>query len=626
MPAMHGPDASMQPVHDAGGQPHDTVIQVPHGMVNEVNQSDGGMPVSSGFGVEPPRGPHSTARIRVLVARASDHWGIWGMAASAGGKAVVTGDSGFALIDEVYGKDTADVVVRAMGYTEGRARVPIRPGETTFVVVTLADTLSAKIDDLAKGDKIEGTEQIADDSVDAGFVIKPAVTLDLPANALVTPWGMAATEAGTFSYVLLNDPLEAAVAPNGTTARAQDGSLVQLKLRALFEARVTQGGTIFALTKPAGVDVPIAAGAADAAAGSGTDHLYWFDPSAGAFVEAGAITEKSGIAHGEIDHFGLWAIGRPATTLGCLHGQVQDGTGTAAPFAVLRTTQVDGLGSQLIWADAGGNYCAEADRGGMLQAFGLAGSTAQGLLRIDATLGPVSSPADATAPLCASDTSTCTDAGALMAMPYGLRCVQGMIEQTTWSVRWLATLTASESPNTSGTIEAGKPFCIEVPADSSLQISTDSGNCGDMQAIAAGPSALCGEGSDCVDLGTLKCCEVQETCGDSKDNDCDSMVDEGCMCGSAACNPAGDICCTPQETCGFHAAQTKKCVAPDTTGLPNVMCPDAMFDSVPLTGCCRSDMRCGIMDNQFGLGCVAREDATDVFPLDAPLAPLSCTQ
>src|SRR5262249_30253220 len=156
------------------------------------------------------------------------------------------------LIDEVYGKDTADVLVRAMGYTEGRARVPIRPGETTFVVVTLAETLSAKIDDLAKGDKIVGNEQVPDDSVDAGFVIKPAVTLDLPANALVTPWGMPATESGTLSYALLNDPLEAAVAPNGTAARAKDGSPEPLKLRALFEVRVTQGGTLFALTKPAG--------------------------------------------------------------------------------------------------------------------------------------------------------------------------------------------------------------------------------------------------------------------------------------------------------------------------------------------------------------------------------------
>jgi hypothetical protein len=248
------------------------------------------------------------------------------------------------------------------------------------------------------------------------------------------------------------------------------------------------------------------------------------------------------------------------------------------------------------------------------------------LLRIDATLGPVSSPADATAPLCAGDTSTCADAGALMAMPYGLRCVKGTIEQTMWPVRWTATATSGETPNPSGMIEAGKPFCIEVPAESSLQISTDSGNCGDMQAIAAGPSALCGEGSDCVDLGTLKCCEVQEICGDSKDNDCDSMVDEGCTCGTTMCSPVGDICCTPQETCGLHAAQTKKCLAPDITGLPNAMCPDAMFDSVPLPGCCRADMRCGIMDNQFGFGCVAREDASDVFPLDAPLAPLSCTQ
>jgi hypothetical protein len=37
-------------------------------------------------------------------------------------------------------------------------------------------------------------------------------------------------------------------------------------------------------------------------------------------------------------------------------------------------------------------------------------------------------------------------------------------------------------------------------------------------------------------------------------------------------------------------------------------------------------MRCGVSDGQFGFGCVAREDAMDVFALAASLAPMTCTQ
>jgi hypothetical protein len=295
------------------------------------------------------------------------------------------------------------------------------------------------------------------------------------------------------------------------------------------------------------------------------------------------------------------------------------------PFAVLRTTQLGAPGSQLLWTDASGNFCVEADGGATLPVFGVASSAASGLLRIDTTIGPFSSPQDAAAPLCSGDASTCGNGGALMAMPYGLRCVQGMIEQTAWEVSWNAIPTA-DGAGTGGYIEPGKPFCIEVPGDSMLRISTSSGECGDMQTIAAGTTALCGDSpADCVDLGTLKCCEAQESCGDSKDNDCDDMVDEGCMCGTTSCSPVGNICCTAEDACGLHAAQTKKCIAPEANWLNDPMCPSATSDSVPLAGCCRADLRCGIFDAQFGFGCVANEDAADVYRLDAPLAPMSCT-
>jgi hypothetical protein len=56
------------------------------------------------------------------------------------------------------------------------------------------------------------------------------------------------------------------------------------------------------------------------------------------------------------------------------------------------------------------------------------------------------------------------------------------------------------------------------------------------------------------------------------------------------------------------------------------MCPDEVLDSGPLTGCCRNDMRCGVSDRPFGFGCVAGEDAIDVFPLAASLTPMACTQ
>lgn len=623
--AMQEPDASTPAMQDAG-RPHDTVVEVPHGMVNGVEQSDGGMPMSSGFGIEPPHGPRSTAKIRVLVVEVTDHYALRGAEVSAGGKAIQTGETGFALIDEVYGKDSADVLVRAPEHTEGRARVPIRAGETSFVVIVVDSVQLVKVEDLAKGGKVEGTEQVPDSSVDAGYVIKTVLTLDLPEQALVAPWGAAASAGGTLSYVLLDAPEQAAVAPNGTSARAEDGSAVQLQVRTLFEVRVAQGGTPFTLMKPAGVDVSVPASAVVPSGGGAADdgdRLYWFDPHAGAFVARDPITEKSGVAHGEIDRFGLWAIGRPATGFGCVHGQVQDGAGAALPLAALRTTQLKGLGSQVTWADAAGNYCVAAPGGSIFSMYGLASSASSGLLRIDATGGPTSVPADASAPLC-GDASTCADMGVLAAEPFGFRCVQGKLEPFMSQVSWSALST--DVPGGSGALDAGEPFCIEVPVGTELHIESAYGDCGDVHAITSGASSLCGESDDCIDLGTIKCCDAQETCSDAEDNDCDDMVDEGCMCGTTTCSPVGDICCTSQDTCGLHAPQTKKCLAPDITGLANGMCPTEMVDGVPLTGCCRSDMRCGIMDVQFGFGCVAREDALDVFLLDAALATLSCTQ
>ena len=286
MPAVSAPDAGTQPMPDAGI----FIMHTDHGPVQSVMQTDAGAPEITGFGVEPPRGPRSTARIRVLVVD-PDLRPISGAMVSAGGPVIMTGTQGYAVLDEVYGKDTADVLVRAESFTEGRARVPIRDAELSVVVIAIAELNGfASIDDLTAAATIDPTEGwrdagMPDAGADAGPPRPLPIKLALQAGALATPWGSSAQGAGTLQYALLDDPPQAITAPNGTIARGADGALVRLVLSALFELRVVQGATWFRLTKPASIDVPLGTpGLGGAAAGSPADTLYWFDPQKGAFV------------------------------------------------------------------------------------------------------------------------------------------------------------------------------------------------------------------------------------------------------------------------------------------------------------------------------------------------------
>ena len=292
------------------------------------------------------------------------------------------------------------------------------------------------------------------------------------------------------------------------------------------------------------------------------------------------------------------------------------------PFAVLRATAMTSPSSVLLWTDAHGDYCVDAIGSVPVSVLGLADNATSGPLRVDSALVATTSlAADPGSAVCSGDASACAQYEDLHGQPLDVRCVRGTLAGLD-GVDWMAQ--AGSEDVLWGSVTSGG-FCIEVPADSTLKFTPSYGHCGAEHVIDKGKQALCVDGDGCVDVGTIACCNSAETCGDQTDADCDGMVDEGCTCGGIDCVTSGDRCCTEQDTCGLRTQLMDGCVEPGAAGAPSTMCADDnSLGGTPLTGCCRPDMRCGLFDSQ-SFGCVPREQAQQVWPLTASLAPATCT-
>ena len=586
---------------------------------------------ANGFGVMLPTGPRSSARIRGQV-MTEGLQPLSNAGASAGGAVVAIAENGFFLLDEVYGDGDADVVVRAPGFTEGRVRVPIRDDQVSYVTVVLTALRRIAIADLASATSLELPKNVVEDAEPPlpDATLGP-LTLALPANGLVTAWGAIGKGPGSMSAVAFDRRAQMAALPGGGMLGLQaDGTRVRLRGRAVFELHVDQGGTHFELKQPASVTVPLWSDEMatpwvaddDDTAAADQDHLYWFDPAQALFVERGAINDDTAsFAHGEIDRFGLWTVARPARGLDCARGKVVDEDAAPVAFAAVHATEVVRFDGVSLFADEGGEFCTDTPAHGTLDVIALGGSAAHGVVRVkDARLNAVArAPGVDTPAMCTGDDGACVDLGAFTAS-LNQRCVSGTVESPGGPVTWLA----DGSDSASGKIAANEPFCLEAPIGALLRFTSDHGDCSMSSELTVSPGqGLCGE-SECQDVGTLHCCSPTEACDDDYDGDCDGMVDEGCSCGGVACSQSSQqICCTSADACGSRSTISGKCFAEGQPGRAEPSCPNEVGDDqLSISGCCREDGRCGLQHQTFG--CVAREEAGDVFVLTASLAPLSC--
>jgi hypothetical protein len=366
---------------------------------------------------------------------------------------------------------------------------------------------------------------------------------------------------------------------------------------------------------------------ADGTPSSAVDRLYWFDDEQGAFVERGEIVESAGMAQGEIDRLGHWAVGRfdASERTRCQRLRVQDGSGAPLPFAALHVTSSEHFESAALFAGADGSACWEgaATTQLILRAFGASGA---GLT--SAVTGVTIDPeASATPGACGDDPDTCAQPPVIVAGPLTQTCVRGTVTTNTGgTVQWNATSEA-EQASWGGTLEQPGPFCLVVPRSAELQFSSINAHCTAELSSAGDASGICGA-SDCLDLGTIECCNVYDLCAvPGTDEDCDGTVDEGCVCGAGTCTDyRQDACCTSEQVCGARAVVSRECLQLDQLGRPEPTCPGETIaisgtETYYPTGCCRPDGQCGLTS---GWGCIARAQASEIWPIETPLAPMAC--
>lgn len=609
-PMQPGPmdDSGITPVLDAGSledhitvpvDPRDAAITEPTPILD--------LPLV----IARPSQPLSTSTIDVLLLQPTGERPtaapVEGVAVSTGGPAVLTNRFGLAEVTTVYGADFADVYAFSAGYTLAHARVAIRPGEASQVVLMAAPIETFRLDDTHAGGTVEATE----------------LSATFQADAFALPWGGTAKGPAVVSATLLSEPTEAGCAPGGMRARV-DGQLVPIAGVLAFELRVAQGTTELELAQDATVVIaspPTALNGLDPAAVT----LYAFDGEAGAYVPAGALdlTSDPNTVHATIDRLGHWLVGSHTAPAHCVRIDALGQSGPL-PHADVLIKGTSGFSAARVETDALGSACAPFPLGGDLDAHALGKVGAQ-LASAEGTIAASLEPA-ACDESCAGST--------LQLNPIALGCVTG-----TLSAPWLApygtTAVIMESAfSYSASLPSDGPFCIDLRAGSTVMLGDPNLACSSgstlVEAAQALPGASCVEPSGCTDLGTITCCAMQEVCNatPAADDDCDGQVDEGCACGGSTCvTTSGEGCCDG-AACGVRSTFTDECVSAEPFGIP-IGCPSFQVPSVEggtttATGCCRMNNECGLMWDP--IGCVSAADAPRVWgqavtPLSTPCTP-----
>ena len=628
-PGTRGPDAGKTSADaggltDAGRAPGDGLVEPPL------------RPAAAGLSPLPrPERADTRLVVRVL---AQDLAPAAGVAVHARGAAATTDNLGIATIEDVFAEGTADVFAVGDVLVGGHTRVPLVAGQRTHhALVFMGSSERAPLDNLAEALAYEQRDPATN-----------ALTLSvaLPAASLQTLWQEAPTGRGELRYRTFG-PETLKSAPGDLRARV-NGTVVDLRASGLFELVVAQGGSPMRLVQAAAVSAralvrirndgqtstEIDAGVAEPVGGEARkpQTLYRFDPYEGLFVPAGEATYLPAdggagpLVTARIERFGLYLVGeviaKAGSTMesgGCHRLTLTDGTGTALSGVVVRSVGTGRVTTR--WTDAAGSTCLSGEAGELqqVQYFGPAGMGSYATGETTITLGPAGGGTCATA---------CGQTTEIVAEALTITCVTGTSEGPRSPMRLLATV--GEDILASEELPRGQSFCLNVPAETSLELVGRSGDTCDAPVVASTAPGLCGM-DVCQDVGVLRCCSEIDECATGYDEDCDGQVDEGCFCGETACQQLrrGQPCCMEADACGLVSPiDESTCVARAHVGSSDATCPSEMHmvqgDPTQAEGCCEVSGTCGVTHGSYG--CIPRQLAHHYLELaSGPLSAVTCT-
>lgn len=562
-----------------------------------------------------PNAPLSTSTIEVLV---TDTLGapLPEVGVSTGGPAVFTSAFGLATVTAVYGTDFSDVYAFHSQRTLAHARVTIRPGQASAVVLVLAGIGIHRVPDAAVGHDVPSEDWLT--ALDAS--LPPEVQATFPADAFELPWGGVAKGPTMVQLVALREPADAAAAPGGMQAIVS-GERVPLAGVLSFEVRVAQGATPLELIRDATISVawPERAAGIDYAA----QQLYVFDPERAAFVAAGRLDVASSAtgAIATIDRLGTWLIGAPASAVSCARIEGLSSGEPLSHASVVLSSQ-SSFAMTRLELDATGTSCAALPVSSPYAARSFATVSGRPVVA-EGTVAP-------------SELGAACDEGCASALLEGeaieVGCVQGTIELSTPGSTLATIVLSQDGEMTSTHVPPGEPFCLDLAVGVEVTFDTASVDCPSdaVTVVQARSAAGCGNREGCQDLGTIMCCSANENCDTDADDDCDGLVDEGCNCdGVNACATIDslDRCCAATQ-CGERGPAVSDCVGlgPFTPSLecPTLTVPGPGGDgTMAAGGCCRASGECGVIWDRRG--CIAAADVPRVWGPSTTLAATSCT-
>jgi hypothetical protein len=552
-----------------------------------------------------PNAPLSTSTLEVMVI---DPMGtpIGQVGVSTGGPAVLTNGFGLATVNAVYGADFADVYAFGSSITLGHARVTIRPGQASSVVLMVARSASLRVADLALRSELD-LEVSASRQLRATF----------PAGAFELPWGGSAKGPAYVRLAALGERRDAGALPGDMLARV-GGELVPLTGVVAFEVRVVQGATELALIDDATVVVtwPAQALAIELAA----RQLYFFDPEQGVFVERGALDVSSSAATGAatIDRLGMWLIGAPAEAAHCAHLEASFGSAPMAYAGGLLVSE-SAFGMARVQLDAAGALCASLPVPGPF--------AARVFLAMDQpVLAEATVQASALGAACDESCAATPLAGEAIVFS----CVRGIVQLPTSNGLGTEVSIYNEEGAVVGSTTAGREVCVDARYEAEVSFGLTDYTCGEPIRTTAA-NVTCADEGACAAVQLVTCCRTNEDCDSSGDDDCDGTSDEGCECSLAVTcetsESSNDRCCTDQATCGERSSLTGECVAYEGGTVPmdcdSITVPDVEGGTATAPGCCRSEGQCGVVWDP--LGCIAAADVPRVWGPSTTLAATSCT-
>ncbi len=325
-----------------------------------------------GGGTSQPPAP--TGTVSGTVVSAATGTGLGGVTVTGGGQTATTTSTGSFTLSGVAVGDAVVVKFGLQAYAPGYRSVKVQADTTS--------TASTRLTPVGATQAISATT--------GGTVAMPQgpAQVVLPANGLVDKsTGAAASGQVTVAITPIDPALDAANMPGDYSARSAAGGAQTIE---------SFGAVSVTLSDAAGNRLDLASGqtatlriplASRSAAPPATIPLYYFDETAGVWVEQGTATLGGSAPNqyyeGTVSHFTYWNADRPAETI-FVHGCVKEASGALSAGATVTTDGIDYSGSSIGFTDTNGNFIVPIRKGGVADLYA---DTATGLSNV-VVVGP----------------------------------------------------------------------------------------------------------------------------------------------------------------------------------------------------------------------------------------------